>query len=98
MGFRARSAEPGCARCIGHGHEWRAQPDAYGPGARLADRGAPGEELEPDRESAFLNGIPRYCATAPCSELTVQTVLCAIAAPCPGLTLQSAVPRSRVLC
>ena len=49
LGVRARSAEPRDPRRIRHGHERRAQPDAYGPGALVADRRASGEELEEHR-------------------------------------------------
>ena len=46
LGLLARGAEPRRARRVGDGHQRRAQSDADRAGARLADGGAPGEELE----------------------------------------------------
>ncbi len=50
LGLLTRGAEPRRARRIGDGHERRAQPDAHGAGARLADGGVPGEKLEDHRK------------------------------------------------
>src|SRR5215471_16747451 len=50
MGVFARGAQSGGPRRIGDGDERSAQPDAHGASAGMADRGAPYEELEGDRE------------------------------------------------
>ena len=54
FGLLARGAEPRHPRRVGDGHERRAESDAHRAGARVAHRGASGEELEQD--SADVGG------------------------------------------
>ena len=60
MGFLPRGSESGDSGSLGDGHERRAQPDAHGTGAGVADGGSPGEELEDDRvlENVFRRMSP----------------------------------------